>query len=68
MIGSFIPCIVIAQESEVMGKTGPNKISPVIEAVLAQIDLNPKLFHTFMSVLRTENPVLADVLQDYYCK
>ena len=51
-----------------MGKTGPNKISPVIEAVLAQINLNPKLFHTFMSVLRTENSVLADVLQDYYCK
>ena len=48
--------------------TGPERVDPVMEAVLAQISLNAELFHIFMDVLRRENPVLADVIQQYYGK
>ena len=46
--------------------TGPERVAPVMEAVLAQISLNAELFHTFMDILRRENAVLADVIQQSY--
>ena len=46
--------------------TGPERVAPVMEAVLAQISLNTELFCTFMDVLRRENAVLADVIQQSY--
>ena len=46
--------------------TGPQRVAPVMEAVLAQIRLNAELFHTFMDVLRRENDMtsaIADLIQ-----
>ena len=48
--------------------TLPQRIAPIVEAVLAQIKLKANLFHIFMDVLRRENSCLGDVIQQYYCK
>ena len=57
---------IVEMASMVGGLTGPQRIAPVIEAVLAQIMLKADLFHTFMDVLRRENAVLADDIQQSY--
>ena len=60
-------CIGIVRPASVVGVlTGPERVAPVMEAVLAQISLNAELFHTFMDVLRRENAVLANVIQQSY--
>ena len=63
--GNF--CIGIVGPASVVGVlTGPERVAPVMEAVLAQIEVKAELFHTFMDVLRRENNVLADVIQQSY--
>ena len=44
------------------------RIAPIVEAVLAQIQLKANLFHVFMDVLRRENSCLGDIIQQQYCK
>ena len=58
----------IVQAASVGMLTLPQRIAPIVEAVLAQIKLKANLFHVFMDVLRKENSCLGDVIQRYYCK
>ena len=59
--------IGIVQAASVVGVlTNNQRIAPVMDSVLAQIKLNANLFHTFIDVLRRENSVLADSIQQSY--
>ena len=67
LVYSAIFFVGIVGAASVVGVlTGPERVAPVMEAVLAQIKVKAELFHTFMDVLRRENDVLADVIQQSY--
>ena len=68
-ISTVYCCIGIVQAASVVGVlTGPERVAPVMEAVLAQIRLKADLFLIFMDILRSENSNLADIVQQEYGK
>ena len=64
----YIFFVGIVQAASVGMLTLPQRIAPIVEAVLAQIQLKANLFHVFMDVLRRENACLGDVIRQHYCK
>lgn len=52
----------IAQRAVVIGLTATERIRPIIQAILAQTQLQALVFHRFISVLRSFHPLLADAL------
>ena len=50
------------------GMTPAQRIRPVLTAILAQVELNASKYHDFVTVLKHFNPVLTDVLCDYFSK
>ena len=56
----------MASEERVL--TRSERMTRVIEAVLAQIKLKDTLFHIFMGLLKEVNLHLWDVINQYYCK
>ena len=57
----------IVQKASVKGiLTGSERISPVMDAVKAQIRLKAELFVTFMGVLKEVNPQLWSVVDNYH--
>ena len=59
----------IVEKASVVGVlTGSERISPVMDAVLAQVGLKADLFHTFMAELKETNRHLWGVIQQYYCE
>ena len=53
----------IINQADIEVKTKPERIRPVITAVLAQIKLTASLYSTFIEVLEEVNPTLAEILK-----
>lgn len=55
------------QEASVIGVlTKSQRIQPLVEAVLTQINLKADLFHKFVVILREEHSTLAQSIQQYH--
>ena len=49
-------------------KTKYDRITPVVDAVVTNIGVNPALFRAFMDILRSDSKPIGDYIQKDYGK
>lgn len=59
---------VVERAYVIGGPTPTERVRPIMQAVLAQIELSASTYHRFVDILREFNPLLADTLSKSFCK